>query len=238
MSDIDFEDFPEKWACKGGKELEDFFTDYKSKYKNYINATGNATSGYYILSSNKDNILRMDLLSTLPKNYTEVTVKQLREHYLNEKTMKKIIAYKLIKEYPGMIGELGRETLSLNSGEGASYVYSHGRIDNFTKAYFSHSEYWEPVYEKEEKVLKLGSNNVEITVGVGKIAFRGYTAEIERVQKILNVYTNENNIRVGQNWEVKSDEDVKFIRIGCLEENNLFSISDLKLIIREYKKLN
>lgn len=103
------------------------------------------------------------------------------------------------------------------------------------------------VYEKGEwvkspsKVLetKLGSNNVNILIHHNKIVIPSKETEItlDQINAIYNLFGKRNKTVVGKEWEITCDINVRFIRIGCSAENNLFSLQDITYILNTMKSL-
>lgn len=108
-------------------------------------------------------------------------------------------------------------------------------------------ETWEPVFEKETfKAAIIGSKNKKINVYKdGIIVILSHddvteTTTIQMVKAILEDFTIRcgiNNRVIGTKWKIEIASDVKFIRIGCITENNLFSINELTYIVSIYNSL-
>lgn len=105
---------------------------------------------------------------------------------------------------------------------------------------------WEPVYKEEEITLNdIGSRDRKVIIKKGSIYFWGRKGEIVNIDDLNKILTeiisNRNNIQNGKSlagYEVRIDNNMRFLRVGCIEENNLFSINDLQNVKDAYDKLN
>lgn len=103
-------------------------------------------------------------------------------------------------------------------------------------------ETWEPVFEENQSItIKVGSKNKEITIFKdGKIQIESETTTIQMVKALYSDFSNDFSATeriIGTNWKISIDKNARFIRIGCIEHNNLFSLTDLTYIIDIYDKL-
>ncbi len=164
----------------------------------------------------KDEIIGIMYSDIRLKNYggrhSQGNFRLVKEINLN----RKIIGYKLIKEYPGMVGELGRETEFTNNEGGATYVYSHGRIENFSKDYFN-NEFWEPVYEKAETILNIGTKKIPVTIG-DKIKFRRTQVSL---QEVIDLYNSFNFSGSFEGWSTQLDKDLQCISNICVNPKEI-----------------
>ena len=84
--------------------------------------------------------------------------------------------FKLIKEYPGFYGELGRIAEEIEE-DSFKYEWKHGRTDKFNLSYFtSYPEFWEEIKEYP-KIISFRSDNGSLynLTPNGKYSFgRGY----------------------------------------------------------------
>lgn len=105
-------------------------------------------------------------------------------------------------------------------------------------------DWFEPIYEElKEQRLILGSKNDVIIIKSGTsdiTLINGQYTNINIINAVLNDYFSLiDEFRViGDKWKTSIDQNVKFIRVGCKDENHLFSISELKLIVETYNSLN
>lgn len=53
--------------------------------------------------------------------------------------------FKLVKEYPGMVGQLGRKAIEDKDFDCFKFEFTHGLIENFNLKYLSNKEFWQEV---------------------------------------------------------------------------------------------
>ncbi len=91
-------------------------------------------------------------------------------------------------------------------------------------------EKWDAVYEVKSVDITVGNHNVPITVHPDKVVLGGRKVEINQVRALrakAHLVMDEKIF----DYEVTVDHTVRFIRIGCESQNNLFSIEDLDKVI-------
>lgn len=98
-------------------------------------------------------------------------------------------------------------------------------------------EKWEAVYEEEEVTLTIGSRDAIVTVGRGKISVRGNVILYSTLSAIYNKLVAATGDEIG-GWEVHILDDLRFIRIGCKDEDNRVSLKEIRSVIATYEKLN
>jgi len=138
-------------------------------------STLSSYSCYYYLDVDGD----LDMIGKPPEDYIEVTIEQLKDHYLKPKNMskdKKIIGYKCpIDLFGGEIkkGEIFRK---MNS---KFYKVSLTGVTEYSKHLPREIvESWEPIYEEEYRV-----GDFVITEGYCDI-YDGKVLEITRIKKV------------------------------------------------------
>jgi len=187
---------------------------------------GNAASNY-IYFVKKDKKVDCDLLENYKNDIkgTIFTLTQIKE--MTQKTQK-IIGYKLIKEYPGFVGELG------GVSKGTSYQFSHGRTENYTESYFN-AEFWKPVYEEiiVSKEMNLGTPKRKFTIYKDKVVVLGgdnetRTFTTEHIKTLETMFTTK---------IIRSlDARVQSIQVGCSDGTSL-TAADFDTIKRTQSSL-
>lgn len=170
--------------------------------------------------------------------------KQLTPINKNTQNMdKEIIGYNLKKEYSNLYKALERALdttfeLSLNQPYNATT-----RCYNDEMAQLGIKDYFEPVYEPEKPdfvTINLGSQDEEVTIyRDGDIKFKDECEScVDDIKDLVSAY-----LRVGSGSKIGGFslnflEDVRFLRIGCADENHTFSIEELNQVIQTHNKLN
>lgn len=77
----------------------------------------------------------------------------------------------------------------------------------------------------------LGSNNIKVEIKGGKIQGRGQMFELHKLIALLKAHPSEAFTDAG-NYGFYYNKEVRFIRIGCAEENNLFSLNEIHEVVR------
>lgn len=99
-------------------------------------------------------------------------------------------------------------------------------------------ETWEPVYGATEEIITIGSRNVPVTIS-DIITFKGRVATIKEVNDTYNaIYNMYKSLGTISEYGVYLDSDTRFIRIGCEDENNRFSLNELRQVINTYYRIN
>lgn len=155
---------------------------------------------------------------------------------------KEIIGYRLLKDTPTLKAGIEfkfkkdkKEYAYKTDGDEFTYWYTQQEIDNA-------DGWFEPIYEEMEVVetLSLGSRNVLIMMTSNKriTTTRSSTPiKIEKLVELLDHIDAMNNIEISE-WGPYIAKDVRWIRIGCENENNLFSYNEIQQVINIYNKLN
>jgi hypothetical protein len=103
--------------------------------------------------------------------------------------------------------------------------------------------WFEPVYEEENPFFSViaGTNNIELKVfksgeikadrelGLTKVA------DIKDIQVILEGFVGNRVLHEINSWTVSIPYEVKCIRVGCADENHLFSYDELSNIVTKFK---
>ncbi len=237
---------PAKWAIEVTEEsktaLEQFLYNHKDDYVGFLESwcinvpTGNSKSYFHYP---KDDYAHSEL--NIKEGYTEITFEQFKQYNME----KQIIGYKLIKpEYESIassIGIRGNKKSFITSVDyketGLLPVEGYSKTINNLKEAGVLDPWFEPVYEEEKpRLLNLGSRNVEIILGKENvIEVRGHLISIQEIKNILNIFNSEGKIGP---WSVNLDRNIQCIRVGCREENNLFSLTELELVVFNHNKIN
>lgn len=109
----------------------------------------------------------------------------------------------------------------------------------FAKEQLEHP-YWSQKPEKQ--TVTIGSRNVEVTVfknGTVEFVAEGNIRKdnVTIVQRIINSLGGNTDLQIAR-YGVHIDNTTRFIRIGCEQENNLFSINELQKIVDTYNEMN
>lgn len=109
----------------------------------------------------------------------------------------------------------------------------------FAKEQINHP-YWN---KKKEETITIGSNNTKVTIYPDNRYIEFEAEEQTRkinvtiVEKLVQAIENADDLSIlGYSTQVLPN--VRFLRIGCTAENNLFSLDDLNLVINTWNKLN
>lgn len=98
-------------------------------------------------------------------------------------------------------------------------------------------EKWEAVYDEEEVKLTIGNRGAIITIGRGKIRAGGNVILHSTLSAIYNKLVAATGDEIG-GWELHIIDDLRFIRIGCKDEDNRVSLKEIRDVISAYEKLN
>lgn len=151
------------------------------------------------------------------------------------RTLEKIgydeVKFELIKDIPAVkAGTIFTYLNDINWGE-------EKKGGRYSLKYLTDTNWFKPfVTRNKSKKITIGNKDVEVVIfESGAIQFQDRVSHISTVEALRASFDHE-SIRVG-NFSTSIDEDVRFIRIGCEEENNLFSLTDLDMVITTYKSL-
>lgn len=179
----------------------------------------------------------------------EEIIKFFKQKYTNmsDTSQREIIGYRIIKDGPGF--KKGTELKARTDIKGGARGWKEYEIDKinaytvkFPDDVLVDTEWFEPIYKELTKyeTLYLGSRDTKIIVSSkGSIATDRGTSpiNISNLKNLRNILTSVNDIELG-NFAPYPDKSLRFIRIGCEAENNLFSITEIDSVINLYNKLN
>jgi hypothetical protein len=156
---------------------------------------------------------------------------------LKEKN-KKLIGYTFARDVPNAKKGVAISLKGVYLGtKGDEYEYNVELLSDVT--------WFTPVYEElklkiKEKTLIVGNNDIELTLVKGKnlISIKNKKEElnidyIRRSYEALAVPYSLGDFNI----QIKNSQNKEF-RVGCVDENNLVSLDELRLVIDEWKKLN
>lgn len=230
FEEIDFEEFPEKWAVKNdidkivGKWFDEnkqnSIQDYALKYTNKYFHYPAIREKEYILDNEY-----FHAFTEVQKGYTEITLEEFKKHILKEETMeeKKIIGY--LAPYDLYEGKVKKGTLFIKSSYSALYYYTNNKEYVIPKEIV---ENWEPCYKTKEQVFNMGS--FEVVVKDGK-AFHKNDDITNFVKRLIETFYNK-DMYIIDNYRA-TVEDITFSKTGC--QNNQTKLSDWKKV---YNALN
>lgn len=228
-------ELPKNWCIRGGEELAGFIEEQEIKLGVNTRITGEHDDQYYWLNS-PENFTSWSWYISIPSNRELVSFKQFEEWY-NQQTMnknkdKKVIGYKLIKEYPGAFVKL-HETVITNGTKIGEQIQK-GRNETRDIIYSDYPEFWEPIYEaeKRETVIRIecsDSFNVIVEKGSNYIKTSEGNVDIERLKQLKAVAGSPTN-KIGD-WDLK----INTVDIGC-KKNIPFRYLDE--IIKAWEELN
>lgn len=89
-----------------------------------------------------------------------------------------------------------------------------------------------------QKKFIIGTRDVEVTVRKGEIAAKGKRWDATTLNRVINTISRGGEMNLA-GYEIRSaNENLRTIRIGCTDENNVFSLKELKTILDAYNSLN
>ncbi len=246
---------PEKWCIKRDKgnykTVNRFFND-GCEGKPYIDNDG------YMHFPNTANFKGFKTanhnFSVIQGGYKEITFEQFKTHVLEQKNMtKKIVGYNLVKkQYEDSVRAItgsswwnNNATTNLATrGWNFSYVEGVNRPGDVSiygaLAQAGVIDLWfEPVYGEASTMLNIRGVEVNIHAsGRIDISREAQHTEIAVIKALIDDYTLIEARVIGDTWKTSLDEEVAFIRIGCLNENFLVSIKDLRSITTAYNLIS
>lgn len=230
-------ELPAKWCISAEelifkKDFEEWF--FKNIKNNADQPKFWAKTGYYFSKCYNNYTKERPHIwwSEILEGYTLITYETWKKWYDQQKEInmcnKKIIGYKLIKEYPGS-PKLNKEITGHYFGEKCS----------------DYPDFWQPLYEQEKKeeVLIIGSENVKVTIKQGdvKIYFESESLNIANIKRWLETFKGIRRIDTVEHHELyinlNYDHFVKSTRIikyGC----TWLSLTEIENIIKVYDRLN
>ena len=213
---------PEKWSIRGCKELSKYLSNDPL---NALGLTGIGENAYYYKKKGKENYW---LASGSPIG-EEITFEQFKNYILKEEG-KKLAGYKIIKEFPTTDERLKKGFVMYATKFGEK---GWGNMPEIASKY---PEFWEPVYEKVEKVLKFG--NVECTIKSNKGADTDHGfIPVEDIKKALNYIDNPPKLagfELNQRFS-KDSFGYQKVKFGC-EEGRIGDFRQILIEIENYGK--
>lgn len=211
---------------------------------NYVDDKGNTFN-------TKEQSQQRDSLLHGSYGITKATPEQLMKFFKQkyqalEMEKRKIIGYRIIKDGPGFKkGDELTEEVNLDGNVFWKKPKEDKRLGiKFPDFITKDTEWFEPIHEEAIKRQKIavGSRNLEIQITSEKeIKVTSYNTVVipESIEVILAALDNFRNLQItNEGHAVYISEDVRFLRIGCQIDNNLFSCNELKAVVDVYKKLN
>lgn len=93
-------------------------------------------------------------------------------------------------------------------------------------------ETWTPVYEQEAEILVVGSKSVKVIVKNGIASSRGGTYDLVKLQEYVDYHDSTNAYKHLGPYVISVPDNLHCHRIGCEDENNLFSLNELKKVLQ------
>jgi len=159
----------------------------------------------------------------------EITFEQFKNYILKEEG-KKLAGYKIIKEFPTTDERLKKGFVMYATKFGEK---GWGNMPEIASKY---PEFWEPVYEKVEKVLKFG--NVECTIKSNKGADTDHGfIPVEDIKKALHYIDNPPKLagfELNQRFS-KDSFGYQKVKFGC-EEGRIGDFRQILIEIENYGK--
>lgn len=220
------------------KEIIDYLVE-----QGYVNTNclvGNVDNGFYYYNSGT--LICCTYINNVHESYSKYSSlteykKSLQKvigefdcfknKYMN--TNKKFIGYKSPMDLfggnfkKGDIFRLATEN-SYKSGRSGSVIFSRHLPKEIV-------ETWEPVYEEQETKITIGSNNTELVIKGDDIYGRIETSYID-VKNMYDTFRNTFEKVQIAGYVICIDTNQRIIRIGCEQENNLFSLNEILSVLK------
>lgn len=175
----------------------------------------------------------------LNEGYREITFEQFEKYVLKAPQQgKELIGYKL----NGVVSkEIVDRVIKYKMPEynGLYFVKGHlgGSLVQEAKNLGILDKWFIPVYEEQSEVLVIGSRSVNVKIERGRITAKGYNWPIDSLNKVIDGLNKVPSFP--GLYDVSLVElDTRYVRIGCREEDNRFSINELLSVKKVYDKLN
>lgn len=219
LSDIKLDEISE-WSCIGGEKLKVLVK--KLEDKKIINISwwnGDAKNCYYSFKNgylNKTN-------EKAP--YIRYSVQELENYYFpkQNKEMKKVIGYKLLKDLP----DLSKGSLFKYNKDSYQWESLNLFIHYSEEVISTSTEWFEPIYEDEKIELKVGDKQQLVIIKKDQIIA---DAKNWRYADLLNLYTKLPHFSRISGYSIW----IPNVKIGCLT----ITIEELEKILIEYCKIN
>ena len=229
FSEIDFEEFPEKWSVKGGEKLEEFFNKCKENQILDTPWNGDAENKYYHYDGKN---IEYSNNNHDPK-YQEVTVEQLEKHYM--KSEKKQIGWLIKNEFIYAVNKLTGQNFPLQP---FGHFGINSIIEEDLKGMKVLDLFCEPVFENIKQPIELfiGNNNVKVIIAKD-ITVDKIIVNIKEFKDILSylkeytTYTDKLN-----NWDVRVaiTKEQRIYKFGC----TLISLGELENVLNTWREWN
>lgn len=162
----------------------------------------------------------------------------------SKSTTQKVVGYRIKKDGPGFKKglELKERVDSKPEVNYRSWVIdspSH-RVKFPISVLEKETEWFEPIYEELVKVERLVIGGKDLTVVInskGEIKARGLEIAISDLRRVYNWFTNPGNWKLAD-YPISYSQETRFIRVGCIEEDNLFSPAEIASVVAAYNRLN
>ena len=191
--------------------------------------------GYYRIDTTNCNITwGSDKL-----DYDEISFRDFNVHVLDDKYVEpkvpKLIGYKApINLFNDTI--LAGDVLVIQDKVD---TYQVKRIPKYFTLPHEIVEGWKKVYEDESIKLIIGSKNDGVLVTKNSIKFNDeIIIDIKQLKATVSALSPSLSIGIYPVELIYDDLKSRKVRIGCKNENHLFSINELKSVIDAYEKLN
>lgn len=235
---------PEKWFIQRNPGNAAIINEW---YNKKVNRGAASAESEYLFFSDDTGYGDFGRKEALNKGYTEINFEQFKK-YVMKKEKQNITGYKAPKNLFG--GKVTEGCIYRYNGNHGSYMPNHGNGLSSSFAPLSAQlpseivETWEPIYENISIKMTIGSKADVITLREGdskvEISRGGYTeiAVIKALVGDFDTLNGDGSRVIADSWATGVDEDIRFIRIGCMAENHLFSLNELKSVIAKYNKIN
>ena len=178
---------PEKWCCKGYKEVAEYsnihgvckgiYSENLNLYHHYPSLYFNATLDHKIFYG-----------------YTEITLEQFKKYVL--KMDKKIIGYRLLKDSP----ECKKGDIFKEYDSNASYYKCISSNIYYNKSTIQNKEWFEPIYEEDD--ITIGSYKVHLNEFGIKVGCRIIPLEDIKALKSAIQLCNKYNLTIFDNGTI------------------------------------
>jgi len=213
---------PKEWSIRGCEELAKYLSNDPL---NALGLSGIGEHAYYYKKKGKENYW---LASSSPIGEA-ITFEQFKNYILKEEG-KKLAGYKIIKEFPTTDERLKKGFVMYATKFGEK---GWGNMPEIASKY---PEFWEPVYEKVEKILKFGNVECIIKSNKGADTDHGFIP-VEDIKKALHYIDNPPKLagfELNQRFS-KDSFGYQKVKFGC-EEGRIGDFRQILIEIENYGK--
>jgi len=148
------------------------------------------------------------------------------------------------RTYDNIVSE-GKSIVFKNTTPDEYYGSAHDESNGFYDSYqkFNLPQDWDKAIatikaarKKEPVIIRLGSRNATVTISEKGAEARDSIFDLKAIEGYIHKLGITGN--ASSDYAMAVDLDSRFIRIGCKDENNLFSINEIRKVIDEAKKFN